>query len=84
MKEKPIYSAACPCCAGTLVHLTFPKSDIGGEPLRLYRLLIGPITWNCANCGFALLGLAVPLKPELQFKTHFYTCMEVIEQTEVT
>lgn len=77
---KPIFSAACPCCACTLVDLHMPVGE-DGKPLSLYGKLIGPITWNCSECGFAMLGLAVPIRP--QFRTVMRTCLDVIENTEV-
>ncbi len=74
MRERPIYSAACPCCASTLVVL----AQANGHELA-------PYAWTCAHCGFTLMGLAVPVRPiEVWDLKRQYTCLEVSEITRVT
>lgn len=66
MNKRPIYSAACPCCASTLVTLT---------TRTVARV------WSCAYCGFAMMGLAVPISPFVP--CGMFTCVEARNMTEV-
>lgn len=66
-----IYSAACPCCACTVVEL----SRSNGHTLA-------PLVWVCTFCGFSLMGLPVPARPR-GFMGRWMTCLEVRRETDV-
>ena len=73
--KRPIYSAACPCCASTLVTLDAALLDPDLPP-------IGPICWRCSHCGFALMGLAVPVTAPRHPRL-MKTTLDVYEATKI-
>lgn len=70
---KPIHSAVCPCCACSLVEL----ARANAHPKA-------PLVWQCWHCGYSLMGLAIPVRPE-NWKDYMpRTCLEIYEATRVT